>query len=412
MEPQNQTLVSEAATRLRAIGGAQWIALLVVMLSGPPLMALTFSTIAPVLPAIARHFGSQEESTLIAQWIMTAPAMGLMLGGPAGGFLIDRIGPRWLIIGAFALFAAAGSAGLYLNSALALLISRFLLGLAGSCIATTATWLIGERFDELRRRRVIGIQDSIAGVTAMSAVLLSGIIGTTDWRLPFAIYLIAAPLFVLALLAVPAVRPTTDAEANPPLIGVLTPLWPVYALVLAMAGLMMLPATQVPFLLESSGITDPITRSRVIASSAALTIVSAALYGPIRQRLKERGTLALIILAYALGTTTLSQSSDAWGAAFGCMLLGTGTGLFSPHFTSVLIARTPQPTRGRAIGLLFGTIFLSEFLSPLIILPLRAAFGVHGGFLALGVALFAGFAVAIITRRGNGTPPVPERIEA
>lgn len=412
MESQNQVQVSEATSRLRAIGGAQWIALLAVMLSGPPLMALTFSTIAPVLPAIARHFGSQGESTLIAQWIMTAPAMGLMLGGPAGGFLIDRIGPRWLIIGAFALFAAAGSAGLYLDNALALLISRFLLGLAGSCVATTTTWLIGERFDELSRRRVIGIQDSLAGVAAMSAVLLSGIIGTTDWRLPFAIYLVAAPLFLLALLAVPAVRPATSVQASAPVLKVLTPLWPVYALVLAMAGLMMLPATQVPFLLESNGITDPVTRSRVIASSAALSIVSAALYGPIRQRVKERGTLALIILAFALGTTTISQSSDAWGAAFGCMMLGVGTGLFSPHFTSVLIARTPQPTRGRAIGLMFGAIFLSEFLSPLIILPLRAAFGVQGGFLALGVALFAGFVVAVITRRRNDTPPVPERIEA
>ena len=404
--------LSEAAKRLRGVHGARWLALLAVMLSGPPLMSLTFSTIAPVLPAIARHFGAQGGGTLFAQWIMTAPAIGLMLGGPAGGILIDRVGPRRMIIGAFALFALAGSAGLWLDNAVALLFSRFLLGLAGSCVATTATWLIGERFDELSRRRVIGIQDSIAGAAAMSAVLLSGIAGAAGgWRLPFAIYLVAAPLVLLAFVAVPRVTASASTHSGPPARAVLVSLWPVYAIVLAMAGLMMVPATQVPFLLESNGVADPIIRSRVIACSAALSIVSAALYGPIRQRLRERGTLALIILAYALGTTTLSQSSDAWGAAFGCMMLGVGTGLFSPHFASVLIARTPPPTRGRAIGLMYGTIFLSEFLSPLVILPLRAAFGVHGGFLALGIALFAGFVVAVLQGRPSGTAKITERIE-
>ncbi len=404
--------MSEAARQLRAVRGGRGLALLAVMLSGPPLMALTFSTIAPVLPAIAAHFAAQGTGTLFAQWIMTAPAMGLMLGGPVGGLLIDRIGPRYLIIGAFALFALAGSAGLYLDNAVALLLSRFFLGLAGSCVATTATWLIGERFDELGRRRVIGIQDSIAGAAAMSAVLLSGMAGAAGgWRLPFAIYLVAAPLVLLAGVAVPRIAMAATARTAAPARTVLLSLWPIYAIVLAMAGLMMLPATQVPFLLESNGVTDPVTRSRVIACSAALSILSAALYAPIRRRLGERGTLALILLAYALGTTVLSQSSDAWGAAFGCMLLGIGTGLFSPHFASVLIARTPPPTRGRAIGLMYGTIFLGEFLSPLVILPLRAAFGVHGGFLALGLALFAGFLFAVLHGRLSGPTGTIERME-
>ncbi len=385
--------------RLRAIHGWRWLALLAVMLSGPPLMSLTFSSIAPVLPSIARHFGSQGGGTLFAQWIMTVPAIGLMLGGPAGGALIDRVGPRRLITGAFALFAFAGSAGLWLDNGAVLLLSRFLLGLAASCVATVATWLIGERFDEISRRRVIGIQDSFAGVASMSAVLLAGMAGAAGgWRLPFAIYLVAAPLVVLALLAMPKGNMAAGGHSNVSARTVITSLWPVYIIVLAMAGLMMLPATQVPFLLEKTGVADPVIRSRVIACSAAFSIVSAALYGPIRQRLGEHGTLALIILAYALGTGALSQASNAWGAALGCMMLGIGTGVFAPHFASVLIARSPSLARGRALGLMYGTIFLSEFLSPAIILPLRAAFGVHGGFLALSIALFGGFVAAVLRR--------------
>lgn len=410
MRVHEQDRLSAAARRLRSVTGGRWWGLLAVMLSGPPLMALTFSTIAPVLPMIARHFEVQGGGTLFAQWIMTAPAIGLMLGGPLAGILIDKLGPRWLIIGAFALFALAGSAGLWVDNAVVLLCSRFLLGLSGTTVATTATWLIGERFDELRRRRVIGIQDALAGVAAMSAVLLAGIAGAAGgWRLPFAIYLVAVPLVLIALAAVPPVNAGNGGgEGAPPAAKVIASVWPVYAIVLSMAGLMMLPATQVPFLLEANGVTDPVIRSRVIASSAIATIFSAALYSVIRQRLGERGTLALIVLAYALGTTTLSQTADAWGAAIGCMLLGMGTGLFSPHFASVLITRTPPSSRGRAIGLMFGAIFLSEFLSPLVILPLRTAFGVHGGFLALGAALFTGFVVTVLwARRGSERSNIP-----
>lgn len=378
---------AEAGCRRHPVTGWKRPAFLAVMLSGPPLMSLTFSTIAPVLPSIAEHFGREIDGTLVAQLIMTMPAIGLMLGGPAGGLLIDRLGARRLILFGFAVFAVAGSAGLYLDHAIPLLVSRFLLGFAGVSIATAATWLIGERYDEDRRRRLIGIQDSLAGIAAMSAVLLSGAAAATGgWRMPFAIYLIAAPLFVLALVAVPAIA-ISGRKDNAAALSVLQPLWPIYASILALAGLMMLPATQVPFLLENIGIADPVIRSRVIASSALLSIVSAALYAPVRQQLGERGTLVVILAAYTLGTTTLAMANNAYIAALGCASLGIGTGLFSPHFASLLIARTPLAVRGRAIGLMFGTIFLSEFLSPLIILPLRYLFGVHGGFLALGGAL-------------------------
>ena len=405
-------MAHSATEQLKAVHGLRWAALLIVMLSGPPLISLTFSTIAPVVPAMARYFAGHGGGTFFAQWIMTTPALGLMLGGTLGGYLIDRIGPRSLIITAFAVFALGGSAGLWIDHPIALLASRFLLGLGGACVATGATWLIGERFDEITRRKMIGIQDSLAGVAAMSAVLLSGVLAAAGgWRMPFAIYLVAAPLVVLALIAVPSIVTGGADRAATPTRTVVSSLWPIYALVLAMAGLMMMPATQVPFLLEHNGIVSPVLKSRIIACSAALSIVSAALYARVRHKLGERGTLSAILMAFALGTITLSQSSGVWSAAFGCMLLGTGTGLFSPHFAAVLIARTPHAARGRAIGLMYSAIFLSEFLSPLVILPLREAFGAKGCFLILGLALLTGFVISVLQRRGTPPPSIAERSE-
>ncbi len=375
--------------------------MIAVMLSGPPLMALTFSTIAPVLPMIAEHFSGRAGGTMLAQWIMTTPAIGLMLGAPIGGWLIDRVGPRAMTITAFAGFGLGGSAGLWVDDQLVLLASRFVMGFSGASIATAATWLIGARFDGSGRRRLIAAQDALAGIAAMSAVLISGLIAQTGgWRAPFAIYLIAVPLFAAALLAVPHIRspgPSSPGETAPPL-SALASLWPIYLTIVAMAGLMMMPATQVPFLLQADGVTDPVIRSRVIACSALASILSAASFPLVHRRLGEAGTFRLILAAYLMGTAALSAAWTVEMAALGCFLMGIGTGLFSPFFASLLISRAEPALRGRAIGLMFGAIFLSEFLSPLIVLPLRASFGVHGGFAALAVTLTLALAAVFIRR--------------
>ena len=244
----------------------------------------------------------------------------------------------------------------------------------------------------------------------MSALLLSGMLGAhIGWRMPFAIYLVAVPIALLACLSVPRIKTASTREDSATTGTMFSALWPIYAIVLAMAGLMMMPATQVSFLLDSHGISDPIIKSRVIASSAATSIVAAALYARVRGLLGERGTLSAILLAFALGTVMLSQSGGVWDTAFGCMLLGCGTGLFAPHFASVIIGRTPHNMRGRALGFMFSAMFLSEFVSPVIILPLRTAFGQQGAFLAISAALFTAFIIAVLQRQRLPVSPVHER---
>lgn len=391
----------EGAVSLSAVAGWHRFLLIAVMLSGPPVMALTFSAIAPALPMIALHFSDRADGTMLAQWIMTTPAIGLMLGAPSGGWLIDRIGPRRLIIAAFTGFAVGGSAGLWVDNPAALLIGRFIMGFSGATIATATTWLIGARYEEHKRRRLIAAQDTMAGMAAMSAVLLAGIAAqSAGWRAPFAIYLVAIPLLIAAWVSVPALRPATDptSEKVTGAIGSLVPLWPIYAIIVAIAGLMMMPATQVPFLLQTNGIDDPIIRSRVIACSAFAAIIGAALFPLIRARAGEAGTFRIILSAFLLGTAILSTATDAVRAAAGCMAMGFGTGLFGPFFASLLIARTEPVLRGRAIGFMFGAVFLSEFLSPLVVLPLRQAFGVNGSFGALACMIATGVIATMVKR--------------
>ncbi len=86
--------------------------LLGLMLCGSPLMALIFTVLGPVLPAVAGHFGGER---LTAQMIMTMPSLGIMVGGPIGGWLVERHGVRRVILWMLVAYALSGCAGFVLD---------------------------------------------------------------------------------------------------------------------------------------------------------------------------------------------------------------------------------------------------------------------------------------------------------
>jgi MFS family permease len=112
-------------------------AALAVLLASSPCSALMYTAIAPILPQLAAHLGGGD-GALYAQLIMTMPSIGLMVGGPVIGWGAELIGPRPVLIAALAIYAVAGSAGLYLDGVGALLASRLLLGLAVAGIGTSS----------------------------------------------------------------------------------------------------------------------------------------------------------------------------------------------------------------------------------------------------------------------------------
>jgi len=89
---------------------------------------------SPVAAEAAKYFSKNGDGDLVTQMIVTVPAIGVIVGGPLCGWLIARFGSKRFLLVALAVFGTVGSAGLYLDNAFVLLISRFLLGLATSAL--------------------------------------------------------------------------------------------------------------------------------------------------------------------------------------------------------------------------------------------------------------------------------------
>lgn len=372
----------------------------IVMVFGTSFMSLVVVALSPVLPEIAAHFGQGRDGKFVAQLIQVAPSIGIILGAPASGWMVERAGSRPFLLTILTLFGLAGSAGLYLDNIWTLVASRLLLGIAAAGIVTATLFMIGEYFDAEGRARVLGYQSAVGAAAAMATILVAGQIADFGgWRAPFAIYLVAFPLVVVAAFAIPAAPPRRHGPKQAGDRSSIVSLLPLLALIVALFVGSYMSTIQMSFLLAGDGVIKPSTQSFVIFAGALMVTAGSAFYGAIRLRLGDRWTLRLCGALLGVGIVTMGLGHVVPLVALGCAISGIGIGIMNPQVNNMLIAGAPQNARGRAVGLGYTARYLGNFLNPVAVHPLAVAFGIHAAFVIVGALFLAGASVDSVQKR-------------
>lgn len=387
-------------------GGLQRARLIVataVMLSGSIMMALIFTVLSPVLPQIAEHYSASGGVT-IAQFIMSAPGVGVIVGGLTGGYLVDRFGRKRLLCIALAVFAAAGCAPLYVDNAWALLGSRALLGWSGATTQAAVIGMIASTFREPLRAKMIGYEAAIGSFAAVCSILASGVIAERwGWRAPASLYLFALPILLAALIAIPADarrRPVAeatlrDAPAASSFGGFIRPLLPFFAVIPFVYAANFMLSIQMPFLLAENGVEGPAAKARLMVIAVGTGVIGAASSGWIRQGLGERVSFALCVLLMGAGHLTLGFAHSAQMTILGGAVAGLGGGMLLPNLMAIATSRAPDDLRSRAAGLVYTMAYVGEFFNPVVFRPLSTVVGIHGTFEVVGSLLLVLAALAI-----------------
>jgi MFS family permease len=382
-------------------------ALVLPLLSSGALMALMYTALSSVLSEMALHLGPAGEGAFLAQMFMTLPSAGMMLGGLVSAWAVGRFGARWLLLASLALFGLCGTTGLWSVGSQTLLVSRLFLGLAAAGIATSATTLLAENFEEVARRKLIGYQSSLGAVAGLASTLLAGIVGAhMGWRAPFSFYAVAWVLLVSAFVGLPRRQPR---PASVPDNGVSSSVglpWrslaPVYLMCVPLYAAVFMTTAQVPFLLHDDGVSDPVVQSWVLAMAALLNAVGASQYGRIRSRIGAGCTFALSLGLMAVGQAVLGLSHIPLLSGLGCAVAGIGAGLAVPHVPNMVLERVQGHARGRALGLMYTALYLGSFCNPVFVAPLAAWLGRHGALLVSAGLLCFGSALVLGRHRSAG----------
>lgn len=380
-----------------------WLAI-IVMLSGTTFVALVVTAISPIMHMLSDHFGSGGYGKTVAYGLATVPSIGIMIGAPITGWVIERVGARNFLLAILIVFGFSGSAGLYLEDIRLLVATRFILGVSAAGIVTATLIMISEYFDPDMRARILGYQAAVGAIAALSIILAAGPLAEwAGWRAPFALYLIAFLVFIAAAVAIPR-RPARE-HRRPLAAGqagdwaALVALWGPIAVITALFVGSFMPTLQVSFLLAANGVMKPSVNSLVLSSSALMVGAGSAMYGPLRHRFGDRAILAMCSTAIGAGIVVMGLSHEAIQVAIGCAISGVGTGLLNPQANNMLITRAGPNARGRAAGLGYTARYTGDFVNPVIVAPLAIAVGLHWAFVIVGGAFVVAALLDAVRRR-------------
>jgi MFS family permease len=318
--------------------------------------------------------------------------------------LAGRFGKRAVLLVSLLLYALSGIVGAVAPDLWTMLASRLVLGLASAGFGTAAIAIIGDQYTGERRDRLIGMYAFLGSGGALIGLPLAGVMAERGWQTPFALYLIALPLFLLALGAVrePAREDIAVSAAGT---GSMRSAMGLFFLIVAISIVLYMVSVQGPFLLESDGIADPSMQSIIIDLATAGSMVSAYLFGYLRPRLGFTPILSITWVALGLGSLGFGVVHGIAAHCVFAALSGFGSGFMAPLTQTAIINVVSAEARPKALGLGFGLMFLGMFIQPFLLAPLRAAVGIDGTFIWVGgAAVVIGALTLLRGFRSIGTP--------
>lgn len=373
-----------------------------LLLIGSCMPILGSVLLAPILPSMATEFPGPSSAVLVPL-VLTAPALMMALLSPAAGFFADRIGRKRALIIAMFLYSICGVAPVAISSLPGIIATRVGVGIGEAFIMTICTTLIMDYFDGKRRAMFLGMQAMLATLAATVFMAAGGMLGGSDWRIPFWVYSVG--LLLAVLMAFFLWEPAESAEE-----GVTVPVpWRVIAAPVAVSvfgGILFYTlVVHLPFVVTALGMAD----TRRVGFAAAIAALATAVGSIAFRWLLRMGVTFLLPVSFALaaiGLIAVGLSQSPGAAVLGAVVAGLGTGIMLPTLLTWSVAGLEFHVRGRGAGVWTAAFWSGQFLTPVVIAVIAGRVGgLQAGIGAVGVtAAVAAIGSALIflirSRRG------------
>ncbi|GLZ35212.1 hypothetical protein Lesp02_73990 [Lentzea sp. NBRC 105346] len=346
-----------------------------LVLAASTLGVMAGTAIVPVIVLLRTDLRVGSGAAGIA---VTVHALAVAAAAPLAGRAIDRWGVRRPFALGLLGYGLAGGAGLVVDSYPWLIFVRVLFGLSLAFVFTGATVALVACWSGALRDRMMGLRGTATMAGGVVFPLLGGALGELSWHAPFALYLVALPLAVIAMVVLPDTRPSiVPPRERAPM--------SLYLLLFLNNVLLYAIAVLLPQRLGGLG---PFAISWYPMALALAGGLAGLLFARVRARFRDvlvlRGCLALWTLAFVV----LGVASDPRLLFGGPILFGLGMGIAFPLATSLIGEAVSPAARGRALAGAASASFLGQFAAPVLLAPVVVATSVAAAFIVLAGLLF------------------------
>ena len=377
------------------------------LMSASSITIIGTTAIAAGLPKMGRQFAHVPHEQYLVSLSLTLPALSAGLCAPVMGLIVDRFGRKRLFLIALAAYGAAGCSGFFLANLYAIMVSRFVLGIAVSGVATCATVLIADYARRGALGALMGRQSLFMALGNVLFVFAGGLLAEAGWRWPFLLYavgllLIPGVVFLIddrgmaadAAGAVPRPPVSAPAASAGPVPAAARPAglasmgWVYFLLFINMVIYFMVPV-HLPFYLAQLSGSGSAQAGALLSSVGLCWAVSSMFYKRLQRRLGFEQILVLTFGMSALANVMLG-AADGYALVIPALaLMGVALGLSITNLNTWLFALAPAGAKGRVIGTRVFFTFIGQFFSPVLTQPLTSKFGFGWSYIAAGCVLAA-----------------------
>lgn len=382
----------------------------------PTILSLSFLSIlsgAAVSPALGRiQQAFPDASELSIQMILTLTPLFIIPFSLLTGRLSLTLSKRNILFVGLIIYLVAGVGGGLMNSMTSLLVMRALLGVGTGLISALSLSLIADFYHGDERSTTMGQSSAIATMGGIVLTLVSGWLALLSWRYAFAAYLVSLVALILVFFFLP--EPPRTENDTPNKAGKLP--FGVYGFgiltILLMIVFYLIP-TRIAIFIQDSGIGDAGQSGISIATMNSAAFLVGLAFGRIRKVLKSFTTLiALICLGGGVAALNFVQTFPFLLVAL--FIAGMGIGALMPTIFTSTANLVPDELNGPALSITNSSIYLGQFISPLVFTLLENIFKLdtlREHFFVGGIfTLFAAFIFLVwmnLSRRIKPTETTP-----
>ncbi len=336
------------------------------------LTVMVGTAVTPAVAELGRVYGLGN----YASWLITTPALGVVITTVLFGRVIDKKGPYWVAFLGLLCYGGFGVAGAYMPNVGTLLIDRVLLGAATAAIMNASVTFISAFFQGEKQLKILALQSMAMECGGVIYLSVSGMLADVSWRCPFYIYGLGFLAFLGLALFIPkvpaAAQDTEDltGDTGAKAKGVPIPL----VLLISFLGMLMFFTAMVvlPLYLQNQLGYSPSFTGYYLASIDVVSVLAAGFSPKIVKRVQEKGCLTIAFCSYGIAFLLyflLGESLFLWIAA---CFVGIGFGFSTPLYNNLIVNKSTPSNKGLNISFCTMAMFAGQFLSALLVSVLAA----------------------------------------
>lgn len=340
------------------------------ILSMSLLTVMAGAAIAPALGRIRAHFADAPD--LLVQLILSMPSLFIIFTTLFFGALCRRFKTRTIALTGLVMYVVMGTGAFFVDSIGLLLVLRALLGVSVGMIMPLSTGLLAYYFPPEEQAGLMGLSGAMNQLGGVVANLLAGLLSTIRWNDAFLVYLLGLVAVVLVLRHLPDERLASSSRISPRLLRRFHA--PVTGLFLLMVIFFVYPTN---FAVTAGRVTTLPSHAvtLIMVSLDFMAFLAGLVFGRLMQRM-PRAMKYLAPVFFICGYALMAAVPQVWALIAGSLLVGFATGVGVPYLNTVASFQGGRDAATTVMPLMSAALYLGQFLSPLVVLPVaHAVFG-------------------------------------